>query len=226
MSQRHDEYHCEPIRGLPEKLPPGEVILWQGAPAWWPLAKQAFHIRTVGLYFVVLIAVHAAVHAHETGTVSPAVILSPVPIAALILGLLASLSWLCCRTTVYTITNRRVVLRIGIALPMAINVPFKMIGGAGLKLRDDGTGDIPLSPAGNGRMGYVALWPHVRPWRLKSPEPMLRSISDAKPVADLLGKALRDALDVQGGAAASSTDPADGGQSAMVTGTIRLGLSS
>ena len=28
----HDDFHFEPVRGLPEALPPGELILWQGSP--------------------------------------------------------------------------------------------------------------------------------------------------------------------------------------------------
>ena len=110
------------------------------------------------------------------------------------LGLLALLAWLCSRTTVYTITNRRVVLRIGVALPTAINIPFKAIGGAKLGLHSNGVGDIPLALVGEERMAYSNLWPHVRPWRLAKPEPMLRSIPDAQRVAQVLSTALVAAL--------------------------------
>ena len=45
------------------------------------------------------------------------------------------------------------------------------------------------------RVIYPKLWPHVRPWRLRQAEPMLRCIPDAGVVASLLCRALaaRDA---------------------------------
>jgi hypothetical protein len=110
------------------------------------------------------------------------------------LGLLALLAWLCSRTSVYTITNRRIVLRIGVALPTAINIPFGVIGSAGLRVHPGGAGDIPLALTGAGRMAYSNLWPHVRPWHLGNPEPMLRGIPQAGHVAMLLGQALSEAL--------------------------------
>jgi uncharacterized membrane protein YdbT with pleckstrin-like domain len=48
------------------------------------------------------------------------------------------------RSTVYTITNRRVAMRIGAALTMTLNLPFKKIRNANLGVRKDGTGTIAL----------------------------------------------------------------------------------
>jgi hypothetical protein len=112
------------------------------------------------------------------------------PLALAALALVALLTWLTTRTTVYTITNRRVVMRIGIALPLTVNLPFRIVGSAGLKLHADGTGDIPLSLTGDGRMAYLHLWPHARPWRVSRAEPMLRAVPDAARVAEILGRAL------------------------------------
>ncbi len=47
--------------------------------------------------------------------------------AILILSLLA---YLIARTTIYSITSRRVVMRFGVALPMTVNIPFKAIRSA------------------------------------------------------------------------------------------------
>ena len=190
----HDDYAVEPIPGLPEKLPAGEHILWQGSPRWWALAKEVFHIRAAALYFVLLIAWRASEEA-ATGGMSGAVLVgvSLLPISLMGLGLLAVLAWLCTSTSVYTITNKRVVMRIGVALPTAINIPFKRIVGAGLRQGGSG-GDIALSVDPSHRMAYSNLWPHVRPWRLANPEPTLRGIPDAKHVAGLLGRAMAEAL--------------------------------
>ena len=43
-------------RGLPERLPEGERLLWQGAPDWRRLALHVFHVRGLALYFAGIIA--------------------------------------------------------------------------------------------------------------------------------------------------------------------------
>ena len=85
-------------------------------------------------------------------------------------------------------------MRIGIALQINLNLPFKRILSAELKAHRDGTGDIPLQLAGDQRIAYFLLWPHARPWQVRAPQPMLRSIGDADKVAQLLAQALRDSL--------------------------------
>jgi hypothetical protein len=78
----------------------------------------------------------------------------------LMLGLLAlviiyGLAWAQARTTVYTLTTARVVMRIGAALPVTFNLPFKQIGAARLDLRRDGTGTIALDTLGETRISYL-----------------------------------------------------------------------
>ena len=46
----------EPQHGLPERLPAGEKLLWQGAPGAWRLAVQAFHFRKLAIYFLAMLA--------------------------------------------------------------------------------------------------------------------------------------------------------------------------
>ncbi|MDX2223419.1 MAG: photosynthetic complex putative assembly protein PuhB [Rhodospirillaceae bacterium] len=195
MGRGHDDYDTEPIRGLPALPPDGEHILWQGAPDWKVLALSAFHVGTVAAYFAALMVWRGAIsYTPEGGVLSAAVsALSLVPFAVAAIAVLAGLAWLSSRTSVYTITTRRVVFRIGIALPAAINIPFRAIDSAALRPRLAGTGDIPLTLKGPERVGYVNFWPHVRPWRLARPEPMLRAVPKAREVATLLAQALRRA---------------------------------
>ena len=183
------------LTGLPEELPRGEVVLWQGKPSWHSLALRAFHVRKVGIYFGLILAWRAALGLHER--VSPqSVAADAVPlllIALASIAVLALLAWLYCRTTTYTITNRRVFMRFGAALPMMLNLPFRVVGAAGAKVHRDGTADIPLRLIGSDRVAYLHLWPHARPWRLKNPEPMLRAIPDGALVANILASALKAA---------------------------------
>ena len=100
------------------------------------------------------------------------------------------LAWLSARSTIYTITNKRLVMRIGIALPKCINLPLSMIGSADLRTYDDGTGDMPIALTGSQRLGYAQLWPHARPWRVAVAQPMLRAVPKAAEVADLMARAI------------------------------------
>ena len=180
------EYENEPIRGLPGVLPAGEQILWQGAPAWRVLARTAFHTRLVMGYFVALAGVALAsallTHGNYVG-VTMTVALGTIGVA-----LLHLLAWGAATTTVYTVTNRRIVLRVGIAVPKCVNLPLGMIGAVDLAERADGTGDVALAIAGPAKLGIAALWPHARPWRIVTPQPMLRAIPDAQRIAALIAR--------------------------------------
>ena len=181
------EYDGEPIPGLPGRLPPGEAILWQGAPDWRLLARSAFHVRAVAAYFAILFALGIA-----SGSLFGLAMTMLAGLAGT--GLLAFLAWAMARSTLYTITNRRVVLRFGVALPMCVNLPMVKVGTARLNARPDGSGDIALQMIGEQRAGYLMLWPYVRPWKFAAPEPMLRALPDVRPVADLLARAMAEAV--------------------------------
>ncbi len=186
------EQEFEPIRGLPEELPEGEVLLWQGQPSWTALALRAFHLKALGIYFGLLAAWRAATLAGDGAT--------PVQVAAgagwlLLLGvavaaLFGLFAMLAAKTTVYSITSRRLVFRIGVALPITLNLPFRVIQSAGLRMHGDGTGDIVMAIAPPHHIAYFMLWPHARPWRLRRPEPMLRAVPDAAVAAQVLSRAL------------------------------------
>ena len=174
-------------RGLPEPLPPGERILWQGAPSVAGAAMRIFHARLVAAWFALASLLGAGAAAE--GSAAFAVVVTLLA-GAVALGLLMLFAWLVHRTTVYTITDRRIVMRVGIALPITLNLPFAMTEGAGLRLFSDGSGDIPVQLRKGERVAYLHLWPHARPWRVSQPEPMLRSVPEAEKVASLLARAL------------------------------------
>ncbi|MGP1281488.1 MAG: photosynthetic complex putative assembly protein PuhB [Parasphingopyxis sp.] len=183
------EYEHEPIRGLPGYLPEGEEIIWQGAPDWLVFARTAFRTRLVGVYFVFLAALGIA-----SGSVVGA---AATGIAGLLaIGLLMLLAWLVARTTVYTLTNRRVVLRIGVALNKCINLPLQLIESADLSERGGGHGDIALTLKGPHRLGYAMLWPHARPWKFADAQPMLRALPDVEAVAAKLARASAAVVDI------------------------------
>lgn len=191
MSFREHDY--EPVPGLPERLPAGERILWQGAPKWRALARRAFHADKVALYFALLLLWQAALvfgQGRPTGELASAA-LWYVPMGAVAAGILTLFAWLNARMTVYTITNRRVVVKFGVALPMTVNLPFSVVRDVKLKSYRDGTGDLALELGGEERIFYLHLWPHVRRWRFVNPQPMLRVVPGAADVGERLVNAIR-----------------------------------
>lgn len=176
------EYNHEPIRGLPGELPGDEHVLWQSSPDWKYLAAAALHIRLSAFYFGAIV-----VWAVSRGDANTAIAVSVL--GATVLGLFTLFAWGVGRTTVYTITNKRIVLRIGVALNKCINLPLSEIEAANLKMLGDGHGNIVLRLKGMPRIGYFMLWPHARSLRFVRPQPMLRAIPDAQNVAQMLFKA-------------------------------------
>ncbi|WP_376097111.1 photosynthetic complex putative assembly protein PuhB [Roseomonas sp. CCTCC AB2023176] len=184
------EHEGEPVRGLPERLPAGETILWQGAPEAGRLARRAFHLRGIAIYFLVLAAWRGVVLWPEGAAAAATGVALMLALGAVPIAILALLARLSARTTLYTVTDQRLVMRVGIALPLTIHIPFSAIGSASARVEADGSGDVVLSVMAPHRASYVALWPHARPWRFGRPEPMLRCIPDAATVAGLLSRAL------------------------------------
>lgn len=194
-TQLLSEHGFETVRGLPGELPPGERVVWQGAPRWASLAVHAFHIRKVALYLTFLIGINAYAAWQQTGSIGYVANTAVMPIGtmAACLALLALLAWISVKTTVYTITNRRLVLRIGMALPVTINLPFKLIHSAALGVHRDGTGDLPLELVRDEHIAFFMLWPHARRWHFWKPQPALRSIAEPERVAEILRLAVTEA---------------------------------
>jgi len=100
------------------------------------------------------------------------------------------IAWQMGRTTIYTVTTERVMLRFGIALPMTANIPYSLVQSAAVKIGSDGSGDIPVNVKPGNGVSWLIFWPHVRPWSFGNAQPMLRGIPDAERVAGLLADAL------------------------------------
>jgi hypothetical protein len=220
VSHNGHEHEFEPQHGLPEPLPSDEKLLWQGSPDWRMLARKAFHARGLAVYFTLLVSWQVIVVARG-GTAWLDVVKAvawTTSLSVIAMALVLLLAWLSARTTVYTLTDRRIVMRVGIVLTMTFNLPLKRIAAAGLRL-DAGTaratGDIPLELLGNVRIPFLQLWPHARPWKVRQPHPMLRSVPNAAEVARRIGEAWQAAT---GGALAPAVAPA---QPAVAAGSER-----
>ncbi len=209
------EHEWEAAPGLPEPLPQGEKILWQGAPHWYALAVHAFHVRKVAIYFGLMLAWQAAsLRADGNDALSIALALlqsgSLVVVALCLLGMSA---WWAARTSLYTLTDKRLVMRVGIVLSLTFNFPLRCIRSA--EIRDLGAqhADIALELPPGDRIGWFHLWPHQRAWYLSHPQPTLRCVPQGRAVGELLQRTWM-AAQVAGqgraqGAAPSATDSRD-----------------
>jgi hypothetical protein len=179
------EHEFEPQFGLPERLPFDEHIIWQGSPDLGTLASSAFHFKKLAVYFLLLI-VACAWPALEAGAGVVAVLQAIkwiVPLTLLGLAAVWIRAYMTVRTTVYTLTNKRVVMRLGIVLTVTFNLPLKQIVASDVRLLEGSFGDVTLSLQGSDRIAWIHLWPSVRSWRITKPEPTLRAIPDAQEFA-------------------------------------------
>lgn len=204
------EHDGEAEPGLPAPLPTGERLLWRGAPDWRVLARRSFHLGKLAAYFGVLVAWRFASSLADGASLGTALAATAwtLPLAALALGLVALLSWLVASNAVYTLTDRRLVMRVGVVLTVTFNLPLKRIEAARLHPLPGGAGDIALLLHPDDRIGYIHLWPHARPWHFARTEPMLRALPDAPAVARLLAQALQQSLVTPLRTAAEANEPA------------------
>ena len=197
------EYEFEPQYGLPERLPSDEHIIWQGSPDTGALVRSAFHLRKLVVYFGFLVVV-CAWPAVEAGAGLGAVLQAVkwmLPLSVIALASVWVLAWMTACTTVYTLTNKRVVMRLGIVLTVSFNLPLKRIAAADVRTLDAGFGDITLALQGDDRIAWVHLWPSVRPWRITKPEPSFRAIADVQAVSAQLRDAWSQATGLHAQAA-------------------------
>ncbi|MES2978347.1 MAG: photosynthetic complex putative assembly protein PuhB [Pseudomonadota bacterium] len=188
MRAQH-EHEFEAAPGLPEPLPAGEQILWQGTPDWRTLAIEALHVRKLALYFAAMWGLQAAYLAGQPSGEMGRSLLTSAAMAAIALVLLSATAWFAARSTLYTLTNKRVVMRVGIVLTLTFNLPLSQVAAASLRMGSGGKGDVALRLKGPDRIAWLHLWPHARPWALKNPEPSLRCLADASAVGALVQQA-------------------------------------
>ena len=157
MTAAHHDNAVEPVPGLPEALPPGERILWSGVPDWKAVAIDVFHIRAIGFYALALVAWRVASALYDGRTVSDTATSAGILAGVFATGLfiIAGLAYFTATTTRYTITNKRVAMRIGVALTLTVNLPFREIVSADMRPAPFGTGaNGNLPPSGGARSRF------------------------------------------------------------------------
>jgi hypothetical protein len=193
------------IRGVAMPLPPGEVVQWQGAPEVRALARHTFHQRKVALYVLVMLAWWAinAWRGENEGTLAQGLLLLGLALVPVLVT--EVLARLVARSTVYAITDRRVVMKVGFVFPMTLNIPHRVIASGAVRRNGDGTGQLAMPLIEGERIAYVALWPHCKPFAFTRPVPVFRGV----PNVDDVGAMLRAAVLAQDGGVEATTIDTD-----------------
>jgi hypothetical protein len=186
------EHDFEPVPGLPGRLPKGEFILWQGAPSSAHVSRQIMKTRWIAGYFAVLLVWNVSAGIYDGRTPSELLFSSGALaiMAALAIALLEAFAWGVQKTTMYTITNKRVVMRIGVALSATFNLPFTRIVSADMREGKDGVGDIALTLAPGDKLSWLVFWPHVRGFRKGALMPQMICLEDVAIAGNVLSAAL------------------------------------
>ncbi|MBP9182200.1 MAG: PH domain-containing protein [Fuscovulum sp.] len=189
MSDR--DFDFEPRPGIPAPLPASEEILWQGSPVPRQLAREAYKVNWIAGYMVLIALWKAGATLADASLGQAVAVLIPyLVLAGAAYLVVLFLAWMQARATIYTITTARVILRVGAALPVTYTIPFTCIETAALTtVPTNGTGTLAMATRGDMRLSYGVLWPHVRPWHIRQPQPAFRAIPDAAQVARILADA-------------------------------------
>lgn len=195
------EHDLEPVAGLPAKLPESERMLWQGRPSAKLVARHLLKSRWISAYFVALAgwaAISGYADGHSLGGIAFSVAVL-TGLAALMIGLIELFAWAIERTTLYTVTTERVVMRFGVALSMTLNLPYKQVNSVALASAGGDAGSVAIALLPGHRMSWLIQWPHVRAWRFSTPEPTLICLPDATKVAKVLALAITQYSSVHSG---------------------------
>jgi hypothetical protein len=110
--------------------------------------------------------------------------LSGIFASIILIGLAATQTY----STVYIITENRVIIKTGAALSFLISMPFKKIKEVNLQKRGASIGTISFELLSEKRVPYISCWPSVRPWKFKRTQPAFSCIGSVDEVATILRK--------------------------------------
>ena len=186
------------LEGVPRGMPVDERPLWRSGPDGARLARSALHIRKLAIYFVGLLAWRYLVVWRDGFTLETFidVTITTVVLAVCVLLLVRLYAYASARSTSYTVTTERIVIRTGIALSIAVNLPFSKIASVDVRKDGDG-GDIELTLVEGAKVGYLILWPSAKPLYFKKVRPVLRALASVELPVSVLGEALAQHSETQ-----------------------------
>ena len=179
----------EAPKNILDAIPNGESILWKGRPSLWGFSWNLFGLKWITLYLSILSIVSVArFFASDFYTAFYVdflpFFLSGIFASIILIGLAATQTY----STVYIITENRVIIKTGAALSFLISMPFKKIKEVNLQKRGASIGTISFELLSEKRVPYISCWPSVRPWKFKRTQPAFSCIGSVDEVATILRK--------------------------------------
>ena len=179
----------EAPKNILDAIPNGESILWKGRPSLWGFSWNLFGLKWITLYLSILSIVSVArFFASDFYTAFYVdflpFFLSGIFASIILIGLAATQTY----STVYIITENRVIIKTGAALSFLISMPFKKIKEVNLQKRGASIGTISFELLSEKRVPYISCWPSVRPWKFKRTQPAFSCIGSVDEVATVLRK--------------------------------------
>jgi len=179
----------EAPKNILDAIPNGESILWKGRPSLWGFSWNLFGLKWITLYLSMLSIVSVArFFASDFYTAFYVdflpFFLSGIFASIILIGLAATQTY----STVYIITENRVIIKTGAALSFLISMPFKKIKEVNLQKRGASIGTISFELLSEKRVPYISCWPSVRPWKFKRTQPAFSCIGSVDKVATILRK--------------------------------------
>ena len=181
----------EANKNILDAIPEGESILWKGKPSFWGFSWYFFGLKLLAFYLIILSVVFAARLTVTDFFTAFVVDFLPFLLSGILTScILMALAKIQSQSSVYIITENRVIIKSGAALSFLISMPFKKIKAVNLQKRKGSLGTISFELNSGKRVPYISCWPSVRPWRFKNTEPAFSCIENVDEVATILRKSV------------------------------------
>ena len=178
-------------KNILDAIPEGESILWKGKPSFWGFSWYFFGLKLLAFYLIILSVVFAARLTVTDFFTAFIVDFLPFLLSGILTSfILMALAKIQSQSSVYIITENRVIIKSGAALSFLISMPFKKIKAVNLQKRKGSLGTISFELNSGKRVPYISCWPSVRPWRFKKTEPAFSCIENVDDVATILRKSV------------------------------------
>jgi hypothetical protein len=159
------------------------------------------YLKYIAFYLVALIAARTGYLILDGEPVATwsGMLVWQVLASAFVMLLIVGLAAVYSRTTRYSLTNERLIIKTGAAITIHINLPLQQIIAADLREYSDDTGDITLQVSRAEKLYWLLIWPNVRSWWIRPLRPVLRGLKDAQAVAHLLVEEVGKHADIERG---------------------------
>lgn len=180
------------INRLPEEvrrsIPSGEEIHWYGRPDWKSLGYCCYGIKYLIIYLLLSVLYTFVKMPVEFSLAAFVNHYIPYMLSGTVAGIiLFILAFASAKHTCYVITDKRIVIRTGIALVFLLNLPFKNILSIDRQRLKNTRGNLAFTIQSKKRIPYFSCWPSVRGGSVLNPVPAFRSILDVQEIERLVG---------------------------------------